>query len=402
MTPSLTTYDDLLHRVYDSAMQPTTWPETLRAVAEVFDVRRVALWTLMHGVESGGICFTHNLEQSVLEAWAQVSPTEDPFVQAVLRRNLLVDGAAYEGFDIVPRARIVESRLYRDIWVPLDIGHLCSGVVFAGTDGRQLPTALSLYRSESDRPFELAEVDLLRRLLLHFSRSLGVMFHLQDRAHQIAASRAALNRLAAGVVLLDASGGVQFANLVADRMLEAGDLVQRVPLHTQRNRTRQRGSTSLDRLVSASASLSVQAAFAKALAAALEPYGDVQDIEHFAEALIVPDRDGKPVLVMSAAPLGHAPNFGAGNDSVRAIVFFHPLRGASSIKPARLCQIFGLTPAEARAAMQLLEGGSAEDMAARLGVTVNTFKTQIKVVYTKTNTNRQVGLLRLMLSLDGI
>ena len=396
MPITLDRYDDLLHRVYDSALQPSTWPATLGAVAEVFDARRVALWTFMHGVESGGICFTHNLDQSVLEAWAQISPTEDPFVQAALSRNLIIDGAAYETSEMVPREQLVKSRLYRDIWTPLDIAHLCSGTVFAGTDGRQLPTALSLYRSPRDTPFDMADTGLLKRLLIHFSRSLGVMFHLQDQAHQIASSRAALNRLGAGVVLLDARGGVQFANVVAEKMLSSGDLVHRKP-----HRAKSIGSTSSYQIACASRSPQMQAAFGKALAAALEPYGDTQNAEHFAESLVLPDIDGKPAMVMSAAPLGHAPAFAADGTEVRAIVFFYHLQGASSVKPARLCQIFGLTPAEARAAMQLLESGGVQDMADRLNISVNTFKTQIKAVYAKTHTNRQAGLLRVMLSLDG-
>lgn len=57
-----------------------------------------------------------------------------------------------------------------------------------------------------------------------------------------------------------------------------------------------------------------------------------------------------------------------------------------------------MTPAEARAAMQLFACGSTQDMASRLGISVNTFKTQIKA-HAKMNTNRPAGLLRLMLSL---
>jgi len=208
MPIALARYDDLLHDVYESALTPTRWPATLGTVAETFDARSVVLWSFMHGVEQGGICFTHNLDQPMMEAWATISPAEDPFVQAAISRNLIVDGAAYKDSDLVPRDWLEQPSLYRDVCAQLDIGYVGNGIVFAGTDGRQLPVAISLYRSPRDLPYEDDEIALLRRLLPHLSRSLGVMFHLQDAVHQVSTSRSALERLGAGVVLLDARGGV--------------------------------------------------------------------------------------------------------------------------------------------------------------------------------------------------
>lgn len=395
MPAALARYDDLLHHVYDCALAPTRWPATLGAIAGAFDARSVVLWSFMHGVEQGGICFTHNLDQSMMEAWATISPAEDPFVQAVIARNLIVDGAAYKDSDLVPRDWLEKPGLYRDVCVQLDIGYVGNGIVFAGTDGQQLPVAISLYRSPRDLPFEDDEIDLLRRLLPHLSRSLGVMFHLQDQAHQIAASRAALNRLGAGVVLLDDQGTVQFANTAAEALLLRGDKVRR----TAQDAKRQKMSSHSGRLAVASGSPGLRAAFTKVIAAAIRPYVDNGDGEHFAEALVLPDEHGKPALVVHAAPLGLTSAFAENGTSVRAIVFLHELNGHRAVAPERLCQIFGMTPAEARAAMQLLESGSMQAMADRLGVSLNTFKTQIQAAYAKTNTNRQAGLLRLMLSL---
>jgi len=70
-----------------------------------------------------------------------------------------------------------------------------------------------------------------------------------------------------------------------------------------------------------------------------------------------------------------------------------------NIRPEQLCELFALTPAEARAALQVLVGGTAADMAARLDVSVNTLKTQLACVYGKTLTHRQPDLLKLLLSL---
>lgn len=58
-----------------------------------------------------------------------------------------------------------------------------------------------------------------------------------------------------------------------------------------------------------------------------------------------------------------------------------------------------MTGAEARAALQLMQGGSSKEMARHLGISVNTFRTQLAAAYAKSNTHRQADLLKLLLAL---
>jgi DNA-binding CsgD family transcriptional regulator/PAS domain-containing protein len=388
MRVDISRYDDLLHSVYDCALEPSGWSKTIGAIAEVFGASKALIYTFMHGPARGGFCFTHNLPQEQLEAWAEISQAEDPYVQAVLSRNLLVDGAVYEGCELVPHEQLIQTRLYREIWVPRDIEHVCVNIIFAGADTRKLPTAMSLYRSKCEATFGRAELDLLRRLVVHLSRALGVMYHLTDDARQIASTRAALDRLGSGVVLIDGRGGVQFANLTAQSLFRQANKVRLVS----------GGSAKVERLAPASRLPNIERAFRRAVDDAIAPLEEANG-EHFSSALILPDGTGKPACVMHAAPLGRGKTVSAGGGlEARAIVFFYDL-GSVTVAAELLRQLFGLTPAEARAAQQVLEGGSADEMAARLGVSVNTFKTQLKAAYAKTNTSRQVDLLKLMLAL---
>jgi DNA-binding CsgD family transcriptional regulator len=54
---------------------------------------------------------------------------------------------------------------------------------------------------------------------------------------------------------------------------------------------------------------------------------------------------------------------------------------------------FGLTPAEARLAATLAEGGSLDDFAATRGITLNAARFLLKGVFAKTDTNRQPQLV---------
>lgn len=64
-----------------------------------------------------------------------------------------------------------------------------------------------------------------------------------------------------------------------------------------------------------------------------------------------------------------------------------------------LAELFHFTPAESRLAELIAQGLSPEDCAARLGVSINTVRSQLRSLFRKTNTERQVELVGLLVRL---
>lgn len=62
---------------------------------------------------------------------------------------------------------------------------------------------------------------------------------------------------------------------------------------------------------------------------------------------------------------------------------------------------YRLTPAETRLAAHLLNGGTTGSYTADHGVSRHTVRNQLRSIYAKTNTNRQVSLLQLLLRASG-
>lgn len=62
---------------------------------------------------------------------------------------------------------------------------------------------------------------------------------------------------------------------------------------------------------------------------------------------------------------------------------------------------FGLTPAETRLAVHLLKGGSAKSYAVEQRLSPHTVRNHLRSIYAKTDTNRQVSLLQLLLRASG-
>jgi DNA-binding CsgD family transcriptional regulator len=65
----------------------------------------------------------------------------------------------------------------------------------------------------------------------------------------------------------------------------------------------------------------------------------------------------------------------------------------------RLQQIYGLTPAEARLAALLVEGKRLRTAAADLEISFETARTHLKRIFSKTNSESQADLVRLLLNL---
>ena len=388
MAVNMDVYDTLVHAIYDAALHPLRWPQVLERLCAAFESRSALLFTPLHSPAQGGFTFTHGISTATVERWSAKNIHDDVYTQAAVRRGLLVDGMAVNSDDLVPRLEAHTSRFYQELWEPAGLSHGCMGVVFAGTDARHLPTAISIYRGPEEASFTPDHVEMLRALLAHLSRSLGVMYHLRDSQLQMAASLAALDSLPGGVVLLDAAARVSFTNRSARVLLNQGNVV-----------VTQVADEGFEQLRLAPLLRAQEPAFQSLIRRSLEPQSSAG--RYFSDALVVCHPNGQSACVMHAAPLGTGQGFGTvdGASPSRAIVFLYSLESAAQVRPELLCELFALTPAEARAALQVLHGGSVTEMAERQGVSANTFKTQLRMAYEKTHTHRQADLLKLLLSL---
>lgn len=392
MLASFRQYDDLVHQIYDAALEPRRWPAVMEHLIQACGGHCGALFTPQHPPAQGGVMVPINLPASMMELWAArfSGPENDPFTRAALARGQFREGMALIGDDLVPQQELRSSRFYRDLWEPVGIGRMCGGVIFDSTDAHKLPTVVVVFARPTDPPFDAVQTDLIRRLLAHLSRSLGVMFHLRDSRLREVSSHAALDRLACGVVLLDARGDVCFLNTSAAAQVATEHLWRL-----------DSAGPAPRRLVLAPRLRRFEPDLRRAIQSALQPLDEGSDA-HFSQALVLPDAEGKPACVVHAAPLGEgaAPGlFPTGDTTPRVILFLYDLAAAFSVPPALLVRLFDLTDAEARAALQVLQGGGVEAMAQRLEVSVNTVKTQLRAVYDKTQTHRQADLLKLLLAL---
>jgi DNA-binding CsgD family transcriptional regulator len=108
-------------------------------------------------------------------------------------------------------------------------------------------------------------------------------------------------------------------------------------------------------------------------------------------AVIERDRVGKRPLVLHVIPIGDSSAFGP-----RTIIIMVDLDDTPRPMPDTLQKIFGLTPTEAKLAIEIACGKSLDDIAKEHRTSIATVRKHLASLFAKTHTHRQADLMALL------
>ena len=216
------------------------------------------------------------------------------------------------------------------------------------------------------------DIELACLLLAHLRRAVAVSNVLDARAIACAGIAEALDALRCGVVLVNDDGIILHANRVAVQMLMNGHPIR-----------------------SAQGMLGAQAqAAAKELQTAIRLSARNETrIGKAGIAIRLTEPDAPPVFAHVLPMSGGDRRMRLQPKAVAAV--FVPATWDEQDEAATMAATFGLTPAETRVLAGLLAGRTLAEAAAALSVAVTTAKTHLENIFQKTGVNRQVELIAL-------
>ena len=198
----------------------------------------------------------------------------------------------------------------------------------------------------------------------------------QERLHRrdVAALRAALDRVDIAVMLIAKSGTLSFANDAAHKLLEAGaGILERNGKLQAANRA---DNVTLGVLITH----------------IIDASEDLDTLDKV--PLLTIARDGSSPLIVAVLP---APHPVAEDGEIAALVFAVDPDMEISELATPVCRAFGLTRVETDLACRLASGMSVQEAANAMHVKLETARTYLRSIFLKTGTNRQVDLVRLIL-----
>ena len=368
MTVFTRAYSELLEALYAAPLDESQWQVFLTRLCDMTYAKvgflicsHSALGTLT--LASGGWPTPPEVARTYQEGYRY----SDPVRQSLMRCPRI---GVIEVDELIPHETFIAYPMVRTIMLPFGLEY---GTCVVSSLCPRFFELISLWRT-ADRPFlDQDSVDLLEMLMPHLQNALKIRRTIRGSEMVARNAEALLNASETACILLDESGRILYLNEAAQGFVSASDgiLVQDdriVPV--ERSKRKQ-----FHGLVTAARS-----------ADAGNPGG----------AIALGRGSSKRALQLHVSPLRLKT---AHRSSVRVLILATDPDRHISFPDAILRQLYRLTPAETELANGLLSGFSLEEIAAMRKVSESTIRSQMKSVFSKTDTRRQGDLIRLLMTL---
>lgn len=363
---------ELLHligEIYDCAVDAERWPATLERLAGIFNGRDVAI--SLHDQANPGFVMRAqwNIDPAFEEVMLENYPI-NPMLPAVWYSSV---DEPYSVLGTIDEEILKQTQWYANTMARF--GYRDSIVSLLAKSTAQFGS-FSIQRTTDKPPYGAEDLNLLRKLAPHVRRAVFISDLLRARRLEGAVLSATLELLTVGVLLTDKNGRVLHANGAAERILDDGSVLAR----------------DQDRLMARNAVSS------KELGQAIANAANGTTLDGGGAVVPLRSEDGSE-LAAWVLPLdgGLRRDLGAAF-AARVAVFLREI-GALDPLPAELfVRRYGITQAECRVLLLLVQGMTLQELAQALGVATATARTHLARLFAKTGTQRQTDLVRLAMS----
>lgn len=380
---------NLVDLIYQAALNPYQWKNTLLAMGEWLNAPMALLFTPRVLPKDGGFYFTLGISETTMELWRTRYQPMDIWITTSIQMDLCREGIIFTGDEIVPTKELEKTVWYQEFLSKIGIGQVLANTIYGLESQIHHTTFLSFFRDINADVFTAQDRWKSSLLLPHLSRAMGMAARLRNADYQVATSLIALNSLPHGILLIGENEEVIFSNEAALRILNVKDGL------SLQIRNNQNGQADLIAQQS-----EVQENLEQAIREAIKP--NLLSTPHFSKTLSIPRPSGRQVLSLSFSSLPSQNDFMVSPSIVpRAVIFISDNEAMIEINREILKNTYRLTKAEIRTAEWIVEGKSLEEASSESGLSINTLKTHLHRIYDKTNTPNRAMLVKLLMTLSG-
>ena len=362
---------DLIGAIYDCAIEPDRWPQTMGEICSELQCLYSAIILLDLELSRHRFLTTWNTPEN----WMSRRETYNQDVTLIwtstqnTRPRLLDEPTALSREP--SRGTWESTRYYREWAKPQG---LCDTIFTVVLREPRRAGIFSAVRHEAVGCATDREIAILRLLAPHVRRAVTIGDLIDFKGIEIQALAAALDSFSLGVILVGEGGRILHANAEARNMFAAG-----VPVRSVNGRLSVRDAA-------ADAELARVIALARREEAGIGAAGI---------GVALKNRVGEPA-VAHVLPLAHGDLRTRLVPRATAAVFVMRAGGQPVLDAATIAGAFGLTPRETQLLRQLAAGASLPEAAAALGIAETTAKTHLGNIFGKTGVARQANLIALV------
>lgn len=362
---------DLINQVYEVAFEPSLWPRCLETWRTTFGASQAKFAYYDLKDRDGSIEVAAGTDPHFTELFRLRYARLNPWMRNA--HDKYRAGQVLHGEMLLSNEELVRTEFYNDFMRPQDL-HYWAGPTLLRND--HVLGALLVSRSRSVGRFTDEELAFQRELTPHLQRGAA----LYRKFREIELSRSclleAIESFETGVILLDSRARVAAHNRAAAEVLENRDGL-----------TLERGGTlgAIDRSSRAELARLIDNALQLSVGSGRNPAG----------TLSIPRASGRRPFSVHVSPVTIPPEERTADLPYACVLAVDPEKELDAAK-RKLSIIFGLTAAEATLAVLLSRGKSLAAAATEMGVSMNTIRTHLKRIFSKTDTNRQGELVAML------
>lgn len=359
---------DLVADIYEAALEPRLWDTVLNQVALQLGAKTSVLYAMDLTDDALGFRTAAGADPD-WDIYDTHYAAVDPFIAGLIGHRT---GQVYLLDELTDRRAYVRSEFCSDFMQTMDMFHVIGGLV---QQSHRTAMLWGFQRPQKRESFTETDRSALQSLFPHVGRAVALQQRLEQATRQTRDHAEALNLIDTGILRCDGKAHLLYANRVGEAILRDGDALR----------------------TAAGMLTAVTPAVTQALRALI---GRVAKGDCPSECSLPLPRPGAPPVAAAVSPLTDSPGartiFGEIEPSV-LVMLRDPLRDPEQ-PVARLQSLFALSPAEARMAWMLTAGKSMQEIAPIEGVTRETARTRLKLIFGKVGVHRQAELVSLLRS----
>jgi DNA-binding CsgD family transcriptional regulator/PAS domain-containing protein len=356
-----TKLSDLIEDVYDAALEPARWNDVFVSINEFVGGLGSGIFSKNLISKSGAASYFCGADPHYIQLYSETYSKLGPLT------SFPPLGSIVTMPDLVPYDEFRRGRFYQEYMAPQGCTDI-AGVVLENSKASSADLLTVYVRNR------MVDDEIRQRIKLiapHAHRALTINKAIDHRKSEAAAFADTLDGLSAGIFLVDAQCRILHANVAGQDMLCEDDFLRSiggmlVARDAQANRGLRQIVATGDAGVAAS-----NAAFS------LTAHDGARHV-----AYLLPLR----TVVRNSA---EAPSKAA------AAIFVRKAELDDQSYGGLIARAFGLTPAELRVLLAIVEVGGVPETSETLGIAETTVKTHLYRVFSKTGASRQADLVKL-------
>lgn len=365
-------FDEFIHTLYGAVLDAAMWKPAMAKMAMLADA---PIATILDSDFAASVVYRevlHNLTEEDNHRYLQDYAAVDPRLPFCLGHQQLTWASDYDYFDDAFREK---DRFYSELWASQELGETLFSAF--SREGSRLATSMIARKRVDGRVSDVLR-KRLDAIVPHLDRAVRISRRFDALAAEVILSHNVLDALPEPLACVLADGHLHRANRAFEDTLRLAGVirVENEILHVR--------------------DTPMQSQFLRAVSECCRIAEGAAPADPGAQFTLRIERATEPTCFITVAPLMAVKLRSWAGRPCALIRIDEPNRAPA---PRSLEQAFDLTSAEARLVSTLCAGGSLANAAEKLGITLNTAKTQLASAFSKTNTSRQSELISLVTSL---